>query len=69
VGEGASAPQAALPGHGRLVAFSRNALAEALARPDCSGVATTYSLRCDEGSGYRAGQPGENHKIARVSRV
>lgn len=73
VGEGAAAAAAefggAPLGAGRVVPFSRNALADALNPPKCSETATTYRLPLKGGKGYRTGEPGENDKIARASRV
>ena len=73
VGEGAAAAAAefggAPLGAGRVVPFSRNALADALNPPKCSETATTYRLPLKGSKGYRTGEPGENDKIARASRV
>lgn len=73
VGEGAAAVAAEMGdvplGAGRVVPFSRNALADALSPPKCSETATTYRLPSEGGKGYRADEPGENQKIARASRV
>lgn len=69
VGEGTAASSGTTLGGGRVVAFSRNALAEALDPAHCSAMPTTYRLPSADGNGYRADQSGENDKIARASRV
>lgn len=69
VGDGAAGADSAGPGGSRVVAFSRNALAEALSPANCSETATTYRLPSGRPSGYRARQSGENDTIARASRV
>lgn len=69
VGEGKAASSGTTLGGGRVVAFSRNALAEALESAHCSVMTTTYRLPSADSNGYRADQSGENDNIARASRV
>lgn len=69
VGDGTAGAEGVALGGSRMVAFSRNALAQALGPANCSETATTYRLPSGRPSGYRATQPGENDNIARASRV
>lgn len=69
VGQGAVVSRDTAIAGGRTVAFSRNAIAQALRPTKYSETAITCRLPSTEGTGYRAPQSGENDIMARASRV